>query len=55
MLKQVVQEETTALKGFCALNDFLAVSHRFQNIKTMILPVVLHGCETWYFILRDPI
>ena len=41
-----------------SVQNFSSFSLRFKNIKiriygTVIFPVVLYGCETWSFTLRE--
>ena len=43
---------------YYSVQNLLSSSLLFKNIKikicrTVILPVVLHGCETWSFTLRE--
>jgi hypothetical protein len=54
--------ETTATNQICdacyhSVQNLLSSRLRFRNIeikiyKTIILPVILHGCETWSLALR---
>ena len=32
---------------------FQLTIQKFKNYRTIILPVVLYGCETWSFTLRE--
>ncbi|KAJ4443966.1 hypothetical protein ANN_05755 [Periplaneta americana] len=42
-----------ALKGLQQLGSLLSKKLKVKIYKTVILPVVLHGCETWTLTLRD--
>jgi hypothetical protein len=35
------------------VSTILSKNVKIKIYKTIILPVVLYGCETWYFILRE--
>jgi hypothetical protein len=61
--KNSIQEEIKSrLKSenpcYYSVQNLLSYSFRSKNLKiktkrTIILPVVLYGCESWYLILRE--
>jgi len=62
IINSIQEENNSRLKSgnddAHSVQDFLSSSLLSKNMKIkihriIILPVVLHGCETWSFILRE--
>jgi len=37
----------------CLSSSLLSTNLKIKNYRNIILPVVLHGCETWTLTLRE--
>jgi hypothetical protein len=47
------QIHTKHTNTLCGQNVFLAKNFKIRIYRTIILPVVLYGCETWSLTLRE--
>jgi len=58
-LQEVIKSRLKSGSAFChLLQNLLSTSLLFINLKikiyrTIIFPVVLYGCETWFLTLRE--
>jgi hypothetical protein len=54
-IKSRLNSESSCYHSVQSLLSSLLLSRdvKVKNMKTMILPVVLYGCETWYLTLRE--